>query len=215
MSTLRSALTALHHHHSLANVALSSIPLPAALVASLDLPPPPLAYTALLPDTSLPWYHPANASAPEDDILVCCASTLEGDQMETYAFALPTVQGYFSGVGDLFSAMILAHYDKSADKPLYKAVSHALMAVQQILIRTHLHSLSNPDPSGAATPRPIHVPAVIPSDSELDAILPADDKDPKRKAKRMRLRELRIVPERHFLHETEGWQGKKIDWHRI
>lgn len=143
--------------------------------------------------------------------------------METWAFALPTVQGYFSGVGDLFSAMVLAHFNPSTTQslpPLAHAVSRALLAVQQVLLQTHLYSLAHPSASasGTATPRPLHAlpnDSVIPTDNELDAAQPIDARDPKRKAKRMRLRELRVVQERHLLTQEGAWTGKKLDWLRL
>lgn len=215
LQTLHSALSGLHSDHDLLHIALSSIPLPASLVASLGLPPPPEAYTRLLPDSPLPWYHPTSSSAPEDDILVCFASTFANEGLETYAFALPTVQGYFSGVGDLFSAMVLAHFPGTGERPLHNAVSRALMIVQQVLLRTHIYSLSHSATQGEATPRPLHSTSVIPTDNELDAAQPVDAKDPKRKAKRMRLRELRLIQERQLLQGTEGWPGKKLEWQKL
>ena len=152
-------------------------------------------------------------------MLVCFASTNTDDGLDTWAFCLPTVQGYFSGVGDLFSAMVLAHFKDGHETlpPLVHAVSKALLAVQQVLLRTHLYSLSQASAYGAATPRPLHPQtqshdSVLPTDSELDAAVPVN-KDPKRKAKRMRLRELRVVQERQLLQDRgEGWPGKKLDW---
>jgi hypothetical protein len=41
----------------------------------------------------------------------------------------------FSGVGDLFSAMVLAHFPGTGERPLHNAVSRALMIVQQVLER--------------------------------------------------------------------------------
>lgn len=222
LPTLRIALEKLHSESDLQHVALSSVPLPASLVRSLNLPPPPSVYDQLLPTHTLPWYHSAEDSDPEDDILVCFASTkLSDGSLETWAFALPTVQGYFSGVGDLFSAMVQAHYRPnltSAASALVEAVSRALLAVQCVLLRTHLHSLSQALITGSATPRPLHprkADSVIPTDNELDSATPNDPKDPKRKAKRMRLRELRVVQERQLLTSDQGWQGKRIDWRLI
>jgi pyridoxine kinase len=220
MQTLHSALDRLHREKELAHVAFSSIPLPASIVRSLDLPHPPSSYTRLLPNSPLQWYSSAIDSSPEDDVLVCFASSKTGPDMETWAFALPTVQGYFSGVGDLFSAMVLAHFHPTPTKslpPLPYAVSKALLAVQQVLLQTHLYSLAHPSAaiSGTATPRPLHaspMDSVIPTDNELDDVTPLDSKDPKRKAKRMRLRELRVVQERHLLAEKGRWEGKKLNW---
>jgi len=231
LPTLHQALHQLHAQNALPHVAFSSIPLPMSLVTSLNLPPPPVSYTRLLPDPHPPWYDAVGVGAPEDDVLVCFASSWSEDRMNTWAFALPTVRGYFSGVGDLFSAMVLAHYDNpdsQSDLPLLPhAVSKALLTVQQILLRTHLYSLSQSGSSGTAAPRPLHPAAVgstslsgqdsvIPSDVELDSMAPVHPRDPKRKAKRMRLRELRLVQERALIADGgEGWPGRPLDWASI
>ena len=149
--------------------------------------------------------------------------------MNTWAFALPTIRGYFSGVGDLFSAMVLAHYDNpesQSDLPTFPhAVSKALLTVQQILLRTHLYALSQADSSGGATSTPLlhsgssakaDVDSVIPSDAELDDHPLVKPKDPKVKAKRMRIRELRVVQERNLIAEGgDGWPARELDWSAI
>ncbi|OCF32990.1 pyridoxal kinase [Kwoniella heveanensis CBS 569] len=232
LSSLRAALRHLHTTSNLPHIAFSSIPLPISLVASLDLPPPPESYLRLLPNPTPPWYDAVGIGEPEDEVLVCFASTWKtnGDDMDTWAFALPTIRGYFSGVGDLFSAMVLAHFDnpdsRSQLPSLPHAVSKALLTVQQILLKTHIHSLIKSGSSGAATPRPLHHStneqshpqhqSVIPSDAELDAAKPINPRDPRRKAKRMRLRELRVVPERALIaNGGEGWAGKRLNWSRV
>lgn len=227
LETLQNALKKLHIVNQLPHIAFSSIPLPISLVESLSLPAPPPSYTRLLPQPLPPWYDAVGAGAPDDEVLVCFASSWLDGQMETYAFALPTIRGYFSGVGDLFSAMVLAHFKNPEANPnlspLRSAVSKALLTVQQILLQTHVHSLAQTEVFGTATPRPLHHPSdplpadsVIPSDTELDALKPLNPKDPKRKARRMRLRELRVVQERALIQDGgEGWPGKRIDWTHI
>ncbi|WVQ74020.1 pyridoxal kinase [Cryptococcus sp. DSM 104548] len=230
LASLREALHHLHTTSPLPHIAFSSIPLPIALVSSLTLPPPPESYTRLLPHPLPPWYDAIGVGEPEDEILVCFASSWVDGQMETHAFALPTIRGYFSGVGDLFSAMVLAHFKNSQAEtdlpPLAFAVSKALLTVQQILLRTHIHSLAQAEAAGNATPRPLHAPSssevsqqppsVIPSDAELDDVIPPNPKDPKRKARRMRLRELRVVQERALIENGgEGWPGKKLSWEQL
>lgn len=113
-------------HDSVPNVALSSIELPDAMIAQLDLPPPPDAYSAL-----------ASTAPASTSKLICVASS----RTETYAYAVPAIDGYFSGVGDLFSALVIAHYSES----LPEAVSRALYGVQQILLRTHIASPAGSD----------------------------------------------------------------------
>ncbi|WVW84075.1 pyridoxal kinase [Kwoniella bestiolae CBS 10118] len=226
MQTLHTALRQLHTTNSLPHIAFSSIPLPISLVTTLNLPPPPPSYMRLLPDPIPPWYDAVGMGEPEDETLVCFASTWQDGNMETWAFALPTIRGYFSGVGDLFSAMVLAHFDNPDSQsdlpPLPHAVSKALLTVQQILLRTHLYSLAQTSISGSATPRPLHHSpneqhsSVIPSDAELDAAVSTNPKDPRRKAKRMRLRELRVVQERGLIADGgQGWPGKALDWQGI
>ncbi|ORY32844.1 bud site selection-related protein [Naematelia encephala] len=217
MASLQDSLKQLHTTYGLPYIALSSIPLPASKVRALALPSPPSSYIDMLPESPPLWYEAVASAHSEDDVLVSFASTYLHGRLETWAFALPTIHGYFSGVGDFFSAMVLAHFDDAGSEPqaFVSAVSKALLAVQQILLRTHLYSLANANPSGMATPRPMHgsnLTSVIPSDAELDALIPADVKEPKRKARRMRIRELRVVQERALIAiESEGWPGAKVN----
>lgn len=225
LETLHQALTALHTTYGVPHVVVSSIPLPISLVSSIGVPAPPQSYTRLLPAARPPWYDAVGVGEPDDEVLVCFASTYKSDgTLDTHAFALPTIRGYFSGVGDLFSALVLGHYNhpeaKSTLPPLAHAVSRALLTVQQILLRTHLYSLTVAA-SGTATPRPLHEgetnpDSVIPSDAELDDAPPLNPSDPKRKARRMRLREMRVVQERALIVDGgEGWPGVKVDWDAV
>lgn len=196
-------------------------------MSAMGIPPPPESYTKLLPETHPPWYDAVDTASPEDDVLVCFASSCTDGHIETHAFALPTIRGYFSGVGDLFSALTLGHYknpeatDSTSKPSLVLAVSKALLGVQQVLLKTHLYFLSV-SASGASTPRPLkaqesnNYESVIPSDTELDNAAPLNPADPKRKARRMRIREMRVVQERRLLLDGgEGWPGVKIDWDAI
>ena len=222
LTTLHASLHHLHTVSSVSHVAVSSIPLRLSLVAPLRLLPPPASYTRLLPDVPPPLYDAFDpVGNVDDEVLVCFASTWSDGLMDTWAFALPTIRGYFSGVGDLFSALVLAHFDNpesSSDlPPLAHAVSKSLLAVQQILLRTHLYSLSRSGYSGDPTPghagKEGEVASAIPSDDELDAAEPCSPSDPRRKARRMRMRELRIVQERALIADGgDGWPGRRLDW---
>ncbi|BEJ16357.1 hypothetical protein CspHIS471_0509620 [Cutaneotrichosporon sp. HIS471] len=222
MSTLYQALTALHTTYGVKHVALSSISLPVSLVSSLGIPAPPSSYTRLLPESRPPWYDAVGVAKGDDEVLVCFSSTYADGELETYAFALPTIRGYFSGVGDLFSALVLGHYLQpgralSDLPPLAFAVSRALLTVQQILLRTHLFSLTVAN-SGTTTPQqlregPPAPDSIIPSDSELDNATPLNPSDTKRRARRMRVREMRVVQERGLIADGgEGWLGVQVDW---
>ena len=69
------------------------------------------------------------SSMPTPNGLLCVASSPN----ETKTFAIPPIKGYFTGVGDLFSAMVLARYQGD----LSLAVGQALNTVQNILKSIH------------------------------------------------------------------------------
>jgi len=123
-----------------------------------------------------------------------------------YAGCIPLISGYFSGVGDLFSALVLGHYhppplgngrsaspspspppspeslpSSSTLPPLTRAVSLALTKTHAILRLTEKHANSLPPDERTTT------------DDELDK------KDPERLIRRMRGRELRLVQGRKIL----------------
>lgn len=230
LETLHTALRALHTTYGVPHVVLSSIPLPVSLLSALNVPGPPESYNRLLPSPPPGWYDAIPTIDADEEVLACFSSTFINGKLETHAFALPTIRGYFSGVGDLFSALVLAHFNPppgiertpSSLPPLAYAVSRALLTVQQILLRTHIFSLeaaSTSETSGVNTPlseaNP-HPDAVIPSDAELDAASPPNPRDPKRKARRMRLREMRVVPNRNLILDGgEAWGGVRIDWDAV
>ncbi len=242
---LQSALRTLHSSpYSVPHIAVSSIILPSHVVRKLQLPLAPTAYTSLLKgkderDVILPTME-GNA---DDEVLVCFASSSvnpETDELETYAFALPTVQGYYSGVGDLFSALVLGYYKKVGGglipngqthavelPPFPRAVSMALLAVQQVLLQTHLSTTTG---HLAALPAHHHAPQspeedCLPTDEDLDA-LPhgsGDRLEPTRLARRSRKRELRLIQERGLLVEVEarysrgegGWPCRRLKWKEV
>jgi pyridoxine kinase len=98
-----------------------------------------------------------------------------------HAQCVPLISGYFSGVGDLFSALILAHFhpqEKPADTsatPLSEAASQALSKTYAILQITHEQALTLPEAERQ------------PSDDELD------EKVPLRRVRRTRGRELALI----------------------
>lgn len=111
---MKTALSTLHTQHTLQHIAVSSIILPRASLPAL--PPFPSTYPGIPADDS--------------DILVCFASS--GGQL--WAYALPTIEGYYSGVGDLFSALVLAFHGDDFSK----SVGRALHVVQMVLLKTSL-----------------------------------------------------------------------------
>lgn len=170
ISSLYQALDVLHASpYSVPNVAISSIALPQYVAESLNLAATPQEYAALAQDAK--GTEPSRNGKEGSAVLLCFASTKTADDEmpQTYAFALPLIEGYFSGVGDLFSALVLGFYGKDVPaasdstasrtapiidqestaqsaaaaplSPFAAAVSKALMGVQLILLKTHLWSL--------------------------------------------------------------------------
>lgn len=262
LKSLHTALQILHSPpHSVPQIALSSISLPLSLVTSLALPVAPDSYTRLLPSAT--GGRGADRTDAEEEVLVCFASSRtgegrDGEGFETWAFGLPTIDGYYSGVGDLFSALVLGHFrtseessdERGAKDPVDKeatslllvnpdgsvkkfdplrsatqeesetsqprlpefpqAISLALLSVQQILLKTHLHTLSVSPIRIKGEPRGAGQDDCLPSDPELDAVAPAslsgEEQGPGRVARRSRLRELRLIRERRLLMEVGSWR---------
>lgn len=197
LSTLHTALNRLHTENSLSHIAFSSIPLRQETVQELGLPSPPQSYTSLLPDNLPEAYNAVQWNQPDHEVLVCFASTWSDSGMETWAFALPTILVPFTGTGDLLSALVAAWYDPASSSsgmsPLASAVSKALLTVQQILLRTHIHALAQVTDTTAGES--------------------SSTKNVRSKAQVLRKRELRIIPERSLITEVgEGWPGSRIDW---
>lgn len=190
-ASLRAALRKLHDVYHVPNVVISSIPL--------------TKLSASVPSYLLP-IQPTNGSIHEErSYLICIASSvnddgnLEGQPLSTvYAGCVELIPGYFSGVGDLFSALLLGHYhtpQRSASSPasspsksyspLALAASHSLSRTYDILTLTHEFA------SNLSLP---------PTDDELDA------REPERRSRRMKGRELRIVQEQYVFRRKE-WDG--------
>jgi pyridoxine kinase len=181
-ASLHKALTILHETYSVPNVVISSIPVEQWL---RDLTPP----------------HIRSPVSDHEQSLLCLASVraVDGDSTPSrrssistvYAACIPFIPGYFSGVGDLFSALVLGHYTTAADggstssppslPPLPRAVSLALTKTHAILRLTEKYASSLPPDERTTT------------DDELD------EKDPERLIRRMRGRELRLVQGRKIL----------------
>lgn len=166
-ASLQKALTILHDTYLVPNVVISSIPMAKWL-----------------------WY-PGLTDAYQEQSLLCLASiratpgTVSGPPSAVYTGCVPLVPGYFSGVGDLFSALVIGHYSPSpspnSPPPLAHAVSLALTKTHAILRLTERHASSLPPDEHTAT------------DDELD------EADPDRRIRRMRARELRLVQGRKIL----------------
>lgn len=197
-ASLRKALMVLHETYSVPNVVISSIPVEEWLK---DLIPP----------------HIRSSASDHEQLLLCLASVRTANSGSTssrpssivYAACIPFIPGYFSGVGDLFSALVLGHYSAAADTngsasspptlPLLPhAVSLALTKTHAVLRLTVKYASSLPPDERTTT------------DDELD------QNDPERLIRRMRGRELRLVQGRKILSgEAMGelrWLNEWVDF---
>ncbi|KDR80863.1 hypothetical protein GALMADRAFT_241344 [Galerina marginata CBS 339.88] len=171
MKSLHRALEILHKEYHVPHVVISSIPLKPWLASAL-------------PSTILP------TKCSSSSHLLCISSSLSTSSYPNttapllstvHAQCVPLIPGYFSGVGDLFSALLLAHFhpDQTPETinttPLSVAASLALTKTHALLLMTHGQSQALP-----AEER-------LPTDDELD------QDNPLRKTRRMRGRELALV----------------------
>lgn len=141
---------------------------------------------------------PGEGTSIEDSLMCITSSALAGDPelpSIVHALHIPRIPGYFSGVGDLFSALVLAHFHPSSivkdssQTTLSYAVAKASQTTHALLWRTHHYSMSLPPEDRTV------------SDVELDA------KDIERKVRRMKGRELRLVKEQSLI------LGKDLNTH--
>ncbi|KAI0765649.1 Ribokinase-like protein [Trametes elegans] len=183
-ASLRQALRKLHDTYCVPHVVISSIPLKHWL-------------GALLPPRVRP---PADAA--DGDFLACIASSrLDGaGTSAVYANSFPCLPGYFSGVGDLFSALVLAHFEhaaqgngEGAEPPLARAAALAVSKTHAMLTLTHEAALTLPEDERQAT------------DEELDA------REPMRKIRRMRGRELRLIQGQDIIRGTQTIEYRQLE----
>ena len=182
-ASLRHAIRTLHQTYHVPHVVISSIPLKPWL---LDI----------LPATARP------PSPDGSEFLACIASSQEASSTATvHASCFPCLPGYFSGVGDLFSALVLAHFDRSeptapapAETPLSRAVSHAVSKTHAMLVLTHEAAAALPEDERTAT------------DEEQDAL------EPMRKIRRMRGRELRLIQGQNIIRGVQPIEYRRLQF---
>jgi len=147
-----------------------------------------------------------------DSYLLCISSATDPishtstSSSTVHAQIVPLIPGYFSGVGDLFSALLLAHFHPTpspppspiSTTPLSHASSLALSKTHRLLLLTHSNTLSLPEEER------------LPTDDELDC------KTPLRKTRRMRGRELALIKGQGIIRgEEEGGRRDMILWDRF
>lgn len=148
------------------HIVISSIPVSPTLASTLD--------------GFLDLNHTATDTYSGKSLLCLCSSrstdaSHKGEHSNVYATTLPHIKGYFSGVGDMFSALVLAHFDHDKrDLALRHATSCALSTTHAVLAATRVASTA---PGFDANE----------TDDEADAA------DNARRVRRMQRRELRVV----------------------
>jgi pyridoxine kinase len=182
LSTLRSAIAKLHYEYKVPNVVISSLPIKPWLWECL----PVSARLDLLEEDTEYLLCVAAASSME-------AGNTESVHSNVHIGLVTLLPGYFSGVGDLFSSTLLAHFNHPThpssslapgQTPLSHATSVALHKTHGILKLTHEHALTLPEDERQ------------PTDEEKDT------QDPMRKIKRMRGRELRLIQGQSIIRDT-------------
>ena len=232
LASLQRALKILHEQYNVPNVVITSIPLnpwlSTALPTSIHLLP-----SNSTCSSSSSSSFPSRSASPFSSIsveqqqheqglttnshILCISSTIDpishtsSTALSTvHAQIVPLIPGYFSGVGDLFSALLLAHFHPSSSSPspspssssssisstpLSHASSLALSGTHGVLLLTHSNTLSLPEEER------------LPSDDELDR------KTPLRKIRRMRGRELALIKGQGIIRgEEEVVRRDMIPW---
>lgn len=120
LESLQQALSTFHNRYNLPHAIISSCMLPHADIRRLD----------------------PSAIGTQ---LVCAGSSTDGP---AWAISFPAFDEHFEGVGDVFSALVLAHFDLEADlggapSPLARAAELAIASLQSIITRTRNHALGS------------------------------------------------------------------------
>jgi pyridoxine kinase len=145
-ASLRKVISIFHEEYRVPNVVISSIPLKQWLLDALPQQIRPSGDVDIL--------------TPTDYLLcVCSLSTIHTTfKSVVHARVVPLIPGYYSGVGDLFSALLLGHYHTDfpshlhqSETPLSHATSQALAKTHDILNRTYEYSKSLPEEERQAT----------------------------------------------------------------
>lgn len=180
---LRTALDTFHNKYHVPHVVISSL-----LLKPEDVP-----FSILTKE------HPANPIYSSETLLCLCSSTTPSgpNTSRVGVIAVPKIRGYFSGVGDLFSALVLAHFDSDThgERALETATARAVNTTHSILVDTQRHYVD------------------LPEDDRPDTDTEKDTLDAARRPKRMKARELRIIQALDRIRSTSCEPlGEMIEW---
>ncbi|KAF8623154.1 hypothetical protein AX17_007542 [Amanita inopinata Kibby_2008] len=209
--SLQRALKILHIQFNVPNVVISSIPLHSWLFSLLPVsirPPRDLPHSYLLCLASHRSLPPPTATTSADVLPHPSPDDIDNSISTVSAQTVPLITGYFSGVGDLFSALLLGHFHPLSSHPsssfpnpnsnglnaLASATSHALSITHAILAFTQARTLSLPPPDRTST------------DDEADA------SEPLRRTRRMRGRELALIQAQHLIDKDNVPPHTLVPW---
>lgn len=179
LSSLQLALKILHEQYNVPNVVISSIPVQQWLVDALP-----------------PHIRPSTSNSQS---LLCIASSTTDSTLQSpnissvHAGWVPLIPGYFSGVGDLFSSLLLAHFRTNSSDSVSLAASMALTKTYDVLCLTDKYAQALPEEEQ------------LPTDDEQDV------KNPLRKIRRMKGRELRLIQSQNIIRGVELQEIRSMD----
>ena len=82
----------------------------------------------------------------DDQSLYCLSSQKTANGLEQHLIAFPTYEGYFSGTGDMFSALVVARWQEELKKPapsLATATKRVVSSVNAVTKRTWEHQVKH------------------------------------------------------------------------
>lgn len=94
------------------------------------------------------------STADDPSSLYLLGSSKTKGQEESFIIKFDRLEGYFTGTGDLFAALLLAHYqfhcEKATQSPLMRACEAVTAIMQKILSETANYSKSTAQPTEAS-----------------------------------------------------------------
>ncbi|KAG8992835.1 putative pyridoxal kinase [Tulasnella sp. JGI-2019a] len=191
LADLRTALRILHKEHRVPNVVISSLTLKPK---DLRGPREPALESKIYTGGSLVCLcsvYPA-VTGPDSPATDVCISTV-------HTTAVDRIKGYFSGVGDLFSALVTASYSPdqvvpAGQTPISSATAFAVGVTQKVLYATQEHYIS------------------LPEEERPDTDTEEDRKNPDRRARRMRGRELKLVQSIADIQQADSTSRPMEEW---
>lgn len=204
LGSLRSALRKLHVDYHVPNVVISSIPLSRIVGCFPKYLLPDKTYGEIANDSLIDEDKLPTSFNPQSYLVCIVSSATSGPTSSSslsavYARCVPLLPGYFTGVGDLFSALVLGHLPRAASD--LSCTKGAECSIKQrhsnFLADATAHALSKTHTIVSLTHDAASADSLPQTDDELDA------QQPQRKSRRMKGRELRLVQGRDVFRSQE------------